>query len=47
MFGIPFLQAYYTIHDLDEHKFGLVRLNKEEEVLEPYQGAISYFPPAA
>ena len=25
MFGIPFLQGYYAIHDLDNHKIGLVR----------------------
>ena len=38
MFGIPFLQAYYTIHDLDNHKFGLVRTNKAYEDIIPYQG---------
>lgn len=32
MFGIPFLQAYYTIHDLDNHTFGLVRTNKDAEL---------------
>lgn len=31
MFGIPFLQAYYAIHDLEDHRIGLVRINKDTE----------------
>lgn len=28
LMGVPFLQAYYAIHDLDQKKIGLVRINK-------------------
>jgi len=36
MFSIPFLQAYYAIHDLDTHRIGLVRMNRTNEKKVPY-----------
>ena len=29
LLGVPFLQTYYSIHDLDNHRFGLVKINKK------------------
>ena len=28
LLGVPFMQAYYTIHDMENKKIGLVRVNK-------------------
>ena len=38
MFGIPFIQAIYAIHDLDKHKIGLVRKNKSALESQKYPG---------
>ena len=28
LLGVPFLQAHYSIHDLENKKIGLIRVNK-------------------
>jgi hypothetical protein len=34
LLGVPFMQAYYTIHDMDNKKIGLVRINKKPEPID-------------
>lgn len=39
LLGIPFLQTYYAIHDLDNHKIGLAKINKSMLEKKKYSGA--------